>query len=57
MLPLAAGILGLRLRNHLHAVTAVMICLILMVIQMHVVGSAFMTSIFNLLNNVRTFSG
>lgn len=52
VLPLAAGVLGLKIKNHLHALTAVMICLVLMVVQMHLVGSALMQPLFDVLNGV-----
>ncbi|MBL9143985.1 MAG: hypothetical protein JNM99_09920 [Verrucomicrobiaceae bacterium] len=52
VLPLAAGVLGLKTKNHLHALTAVMICLVLMVVQMHLVGSALIQPLFDVLNGV-----
>lgn len=52
LIPLAAGVLGLKIKNHLHALTAVMICLVLMVVQMHLVGSALMQPLFDVLNGV-----
>lgn len=52
LLPLAAGVLGLRLKNHLHALTAVVICLILMLLQMHLVVSSLVSPLMNLLNGV-----
>lgn len=52
LLPMAAGVLGLRIKNHLHALTAVMLCLILMVVQMHLVGSALLEPLTKLLNAV-----
>jgi hypothetical protein len=52
LLPVAAGVLGLKIKNHLHALTAVMICLILMIVQMHFVGSALIEPLTKLLNVV-----
>lgn len=50
LLPLGAGVLGLKIKNHLHALTAVMLCLILMVVQMHLVGSALLVPVTKLLD-------
>ena len=52
LLPLAAGIVGLRLKNHLHALTGVIICLILMLLQMHLVVASLVTPLINILNGV-----
>lgn len=52
ILPVVAGILGLRLKNHLHALTGVMICLLLMLLQMHLVGSAIVSPLLDLLNGM-----
>jgi len=52
LIPLAAGVLGLKIKNHLHALTAVMLCLILMMVQMHLVGSALIQPLFDVLNGV-----
>ena len=52
VLPVAAGVLGLRLRNHPHALTAVMICLILMIAQMHLVGVALLEPAMQLMNDM-----
>ncbi len=52
LLPLAAGVLGLKIKNHLHALTAVMICLLLMIVQMHLVGSALIQPLIEVLNGV-----
>lgn len=52
LLPLAAGVLGLKIKNHLHALTAVMICLLLMIGQMHLVGSALIQPLIEVLNGV-----
>ena len=56
VLPVAAGVLGLRLRNHLHALTAVMICLILMIAQMHAVSAALLEPVMQLLDGVRNLT-
>lgn len=50
ILPAVAGILGLRLKNHLHALTGVMICLLLMLLQMHLVGSAIVSHLLESFN-------
>jgi len=52
VLPVVAGVLGLR--NHLHALTAVMICLTLMIARMHAVSAASLEPVTELLNGVES---